>query len=400
MALAADGSNQVGNMQSSDIWDVFYKPDDPAGMWFGFQLARSLAEHRQRVRLFCHDVSGLSVAHADLDPRVLIQNLGSMEILDQRLARTAAAAPNLVQVFDAPAPPPYMARYFSQQSSGGWYSLHAPWHAHEAQSSIQLRGRSQMHRQFDVYLGESPNSAGLIRSSNPPQVLRKGPQALAAARASILSLLGMSSEHLENRTTLYLSAESEVAWAQWLRVLIDADVNHCLFLQHGPLQEKIAPIFSRQPGQPGSSSIGALTVIFLPPLLWALEDEIITVCDYVLTDRDDVTFRAAERGTPAVRAELAPADIVTGQWLMSGAKNGLAAIYRDTAAALSRGANVPASIAAYTARLGDFSQQARELQERGGRATELVSLLLTSSEVGANANVERLFAPTQPNPML
>lgn len=387
-------------MQSSEIWDVFYRPEDPADLWFAFQLARSLAEHRQRVRLFCHDVAALSVAHADLDPRVLIQNLGHVEILDQRLARTAAASPNLVQVFDAPAPAPYMARYFSQQSGGGWYALHPPWHPQPGQAAIQLRSQSQMHRQFDVYLGDSDYAAGLIRSTQHQPLLRRGPQPLAAARASIFSLLGLSPEHLESRTTAFLSAGASVAWAQWLRVLIDADTSHCLFVEHGPLQEKIAPIFSRQPGQPGSSAIGALTVVFLPPLLWALVDEIIAVSDYVVTDRDDVAFRAGERGTPAIRVDTTVAPAAAGEWMLSGAPAALAAVYRETAAALGRGAGVPASIAAYLARLAEFGQQARQLQERMGRASELVSLLLTSNKVSPNASVEHLFAPTQPNPML
>lgn len=386
-------------MQSADIWDIFYRPDDPADLWFAFQLARALAEQRQRVRLFCHDVGALSVAHADLDPSVLIQNLGQVEILDQRLARTAAASPNLVQVFDATAPAPYMARYFSQQSGGGWYTLHAPWQSQPGTSAIQLRTQSQMHRQFDVYLGDSAYAAGLIRSSHHQPVLRRGAQPMAAARASMFSLLGLSPEHLESRTTAFLSAGTGIAWAQWLRILIDAEASHCLFVEHGPLQEAIAPIFSRQPGQPGSSTIGALTVVFLPPLLWALVDEIIAVSDYVVTDRDDVAFRAAERGTAAVRAEATPAHAATGTWMLAGGDPALATVYRDVAAALGRGSGVPASIAAYLAHLGGFTQHARHLQERLGRASDLVSLLLTSNQVGPNASVEHLFAPTQPNAM-
>lgn len=387
-------------MQSADIWDVFYRPDDPADLWFAFQLARSLAEHRQRVRLFCHDIAALSVAHTDLDPRVLIQNLGHIEILDQRLARTAAASPNLVQIFDGTAPAPYMARYFSQQSGGGWYTLHAPWHAQPGQTAIQLRTQSQMHRQFDVYLGDGAYSAGLIRSTHHQPVLRRGPQPMAAARASMFSLLGLSPEHLETRTTAFLSAGPGIAWAQWLRGLIDADTSHCLFIEHGALQEQAAPIFSRQPGQPGTSTIGALTIVFLPPLLWALVDEIIAVSDYVVTDRDDVAFRAAERGTAAIRTEASEAQAATGHWMFAGADPALTSVYSGVASALGRGTGVAASIAAYVARLGEFTQQARQLQERVGRASDLASLLLTSNQVGPNASVEHLFAQTQPNSLL
>jgi hypothetical protein len=293
-----------------------------------------------------------------------------------------------------------MARYFSQQSGGGWYTLHAPWHAQPGPAAIQLRAQSQMHRQFDVYLGDTAYSAGLIRSTHHQPVLRRGPQPLAAARASMFSLLGLSPEHLESRTTAFLSASAGIAWAQWLRVLIDADTSHCLFIEHGPLQDKIAPIFSRQPGQPGSSSIGALTVVFLPPLLWALVDEIIAVSDYVVTDRDDVAFRAAERGTAALRTDIAAPHAAAGQWMCTGAEPSLTAAYREAAVALGRGTGVPASISAYLSRLADFMQHARHLQERIGRASELASLLLTSNQVGPNASVEHLFAPTQPNPML
>ncbi|HEV6965548.1 MULTISPECIES: elongation factor P maturation arginine rhamnosyltransferase EarP [Roseateles] len=387
-------------MDSADIWDIFYRPDDLAGMWFGFQLARSLGEQRQRVRLYCHDIQTLSVAHVNLDPRVLIQHLGSVEILDQRLARTIAAAPNLIEIFDGAPPAPYMARFFSMQSGGNWYSLHAPWSRRDVPTAIQLRTQSQTHRQFDVNLGDSSQSAGLIRSVGQPHVLRTSPQSLLAARASILSLLGLSSDLLEADRTLYVSASAGIAWPQWLRALIESETSHCLFVEHGELQEKIAPIFSRVPGQPGTSSIGALTVVFLPPLLWALVDEIINICDLVLTDRDDVAFRAAERGTPSVRAQAAPTDTDMAHWLFPEPSSNLAECYRGAAAALGTGRGVPENLDAFMARLEDFKAHARQVQARVGRASDLVALLLTSSEISTASNVERLFAPTQPNPML
>lgn len=387
-------------MDSAEIWDIFYRPTDAAGMWFGFQLARALGEHRQRVRLYCDDIKALSVAHVNLDPNVLIQNLGNVEVLDYRLARSITAATNLVEVFDATPPAPYMARYFSQQSSGSWFSLHAPWSTAEKQNAIQLRSQSQIHRQFDVHLGDTANSAGLIRSTGQMHVLRSSPQSLTAARASILSLLGMSAALLECQRTAFVSASANIAWPQWLHSLIESDITHCLFIEHGELQEKLAPIFSRVPGQPGTSSIGALTVVFLPPLLWALVDEIIAVTDFVLTDRDDVAFRAAERGTPALRCQTVKGKPSMGAWMCEDASPILRDCYRGAAISLADGFQVSENIGLFLARLDEFQRHAGQLQGRIARASELVALLLTSSEISTATNVERLFAPTQPNDSL
>jgi hypothetical protein len=387
-------------LEITDIWDIFYRPNDPAGMWFGFQLARMLGEHHQRVRFYCHDVKALSVAHVNLDPTVLIQNLGNVEILDHRLARTVSAAVNLVEIFNGVPPAPYMARYFSQQTSGNWFSLHAPWSAVDAPMAIQLRSQSQMHRQFDVHLGDSPKRAGHICSSPQLQVLRTSPQSLIAARASILNLLGLSADLMEAERILYVSADARVAVQPWLQSLMETETSHCLFVEHGELQDKIAPIFSRVPGQPGTSTVGSLTVVFLPPLLWALGDEIIASCDCVLTDRDDVAVRAAERGVPALRSQ--PADTVGDvvPWMFPDAGPKLANCYRNAATALGEGPQVVERLTAFMAQLEDFRHMARQLQTRISRAGDLASLLLTSSEIGPAASVERLFAPTQPNNIL
>lgn len=109
-----------------------------------------------RVRLFCHDVPALSVAQAHLDPRVVIQHLGQVEVLDHRLARNVGAARNLVDLFGAVPPAAYMARYFSQPTSGNRYSLHAPWSTQDAGTPILLRSQTQTHRHFDLHLGDSP----------------------------------------------------------------------------------------------------------------------------------------------------------------------------------------------------------------------------------------------------
>lgn len=387
-------------MDNAELWDIFYRPQDPAGMWFGFQLARTLAEHRQRVRLYCDDIKALSVAHVNLDPHVFVQNLGHVEILDSRLARSISAAHNLVEVFDATPPAPYMARYFSQAGSGSWFTLLAPWGSTRQSTAIQVRNKSQIHRQFDVQLGDTPNSAGLIRSTSPFQVQRSAPASMQAARASILSLLGLSTSILECQRTAFVGAGSAIAWPHWIRQLIESDVTHCLFIEHGDLQEKLAPIFSRPPGQPGTSSIGALTVVFLPPLLWALVDEIIGVADFIVTDRDDVAFRAAERGTPVLRAQPAAGKADIGHWLCEGASPLLKDCYRGAASALSDGFQVAENVGHFLARLDEFQRHAAQLQKRISRAAEVIALLLTSSEIATAAHVERLFAPTQPNESL
>jgi len=386
-------------MDSADIWDIFYRPGDTSGLWFAFQLARALGDHRQRVRLFCDDVPALSVAHVKLNPDVLIQDLGHVEILDYRLASNVGAANNLIEVFDT-APPAYVERYRQRRGPGNWYTLHAPWQPLVAHTAIQLHEPGESDRHFDVQLGDTSKSAGLIRSAGPAHILRSGPQALAAARASILSLLGLSDELLDGNRTLCLSASTDIAWSKWVHVLIDADTPHCLFIEDGPLQDRIAGVFARVPGQPGASTIGALTAVFLPPLLWAVVDEIISVSDLVLTDRVDIAFRAAERGIPTINAQREGADADMRRWLFSTGNASLAGCYTAAALALGKGERVPDSMLAYLNSLDEFHQHARQLQDRIGRASDLVSLMLTASEVRTAATIELLFAPTRPNPML
>ncbi len=379
---------------------LFYAADDTCGPWFGLQLARGLAEHRMRVRLFCHDVPALSVAQAHLDPRVVIQHLGHVEVLDHRLARNIGAARNLVDLFGATPPAAYMARYFSQPSSGNRYSLHAPWSAQAAGTPILLRSQTQTHRHFDLHLGDSPQTAGLIRNFGHSHLLRNSPQSTLAARASLLSLLGLPSDLISGERSLYLSASPAIAWPKWLQSLIEGETTHCLFIEHGELQQHIAPIFSRVPGQPGTSSLGGLTVVFLPPLLWALEDEVLALSDLVLTDRTDVAFRAAERGIPAICARLGALDADLTDWSFGRANTALADVYRQAANSFGSGRSLVESFEAVMARLSDFKAHARQLQTRIGRAPDLVSMMLTSSDISSATHVERLFAPTEPNPML
>lgn len=364
------------------------------------QLAQALAEHRLRVRLFCHDVPALSISQANLDPRVVIQSLGHVEVLDHRLARNVAAARNLVDLFGATPPAAYMGRYFAMAASGNRYSLHAPWAERQPTAPISLRSQTQTHRHFDLHLGDSPQSAGLIRTGGPSHGMRHGPQASLAARASILGLLGLPNDLAGGERSIFLSASPAIAWPKWLQGLIEGSATHCLFIEDGELQQHIAPIFSRTPGQPGSSTLGSLTVVFLPPLLWTLQDELLALCDIVLTDRDDVAFRAAERGTPAIRARLSSVDADLTQWFFAGAHDHLAEIYRTATASFGVGRLLTQSFEAVMARLGEFKVQARQLQARIGRAPDLVTMMLTSSDIGSAVHVERLFAPTEPNPML
>ncbi len=403
--LTCPGASRAGSSPASPATPVsttyiFYSSDDSCGPWFGLQLARGLAEHRMRVRLFCHDVPALSVAQAHLDPRVVIQHLGQVEVLDHRLARNVGAARNLVDLFGAVPPAAYMARYFSQPTSGNRYSLHAPWSTQDAGTPILLRSQTQTHRHFDLHLGDSPQTAGLIRSFGHSHLLRNSPHSTLAARASLLSLLGLPSDLISGERSLYLSASPSIAWPKWLQSLIEGETTHCLFIEYGELQQHIAPIFSRVPGQPGTSSLGGLTVVFLPPLLWALEDEVLTLSDLVLTDRTDVAFRAAERGTPAIRARLSSVDTDLTDWCFGRTQTALAEVHRQAANSFGSGRSLVESFDAVMARLADFKAHARQLQTRIGRAPDLVSMMLTASDISSATHVERLFAPTEPNPML
>lgn len=384
--------------QRSEIWDLFYPPGDPSGLWFAFQLARSLGEHRQHVRLFCDDVAGLSVVQAHLIPDLLIQVLGQLEIIDIRLAANVAPGHNLLEVFGA-APAPYVARYAAQRRPGSWYVLQPPWADRVGQTAIQLQEPAQGERHFEVQLGDNARSAGLIRSGNASLSLRQGPQALQAARASLTSLLGLSEDILQGGRTVALSAGLQFAWQPLLRAMAEGDEPHCLFIEQGELAWAMAPFLSRQPGQPGASSMGALTAVFLPPLLWALVDEVISVCDVVLTDRVDILFRAVERGTPVVCAQADAQGRGLVSWQFSEARPGVSVCHVALAEALATGHDLAPALSLYMARLEDYQRHAWRLQERINRASDLVSLLLTSSDLPEAASVELLFAPTRPNPM-
>ena len=385
--------------QRSEIWDLFYPPGDPSGLWFAFQLARSLGEHRQHVRLFCDDVAGLSVVQAHLIPDLLIQVVGHVEIIDFRLAANVAPGHNLLEVFGE-APAPYVSRFLAQRGRGSWYSLRPPWSDRIGHSAIQLRDTAEDERHFDVQLGDNARSAGLIRSGSSTLSLRQGPQALQAARSSLMSLLGLSEDLLQGGRTAALSASTKLPWEPLLHALIDGDEPHCLFIEQGALAGAMAPFFSRPAGLPGASTLGGLTAIFLPPLLWALVDEIISVSDTVLTDRVDVLFRAVERGTPAICAQAEGQGAGLGPWLYAEAQAGLSHCHAAAAQALATGAGLPEALGLYLSSLEDYQRHAWRLQERISRASDLVSLLLTSSDVPAAASVELLFAPTRPNPLI
>lgn len=402
MALAMDAKVIRSLMDISDLWDIFYSPYDTAGVWFGLQLALALGERGQRARLYCHDVPALSVAHAHLDPHVLIQTLGRIEILDHRLARNISAGHNLVEIGNAVLPSAYMSRFFSLQAGGNRFSLRMPGSDAPGAAPIQLRAQSPSHRHFDVRLGHGPQAAGLIRSVSQAPVLRPGPQATLAARASLLHLLGLPTDLLESDRTLYLGAAEAPVWTAWLQGLVDGDASTCVFVEHGPLQEQIAPVFSRIPGQPGTSAMGALRLVCLPPLLWSMVDELVTVSDLVLTDRDDLALRAAERGTPALRsssraaATAATTDFADlADWLFGSDSSPLATCYRQAAAAFGTGADVMAHYRALMTQLEDLQTHVRGLAARFGQAPDLVALLLTTAGLSSGQPVERLFAPTQ-----
>lgn len=384
-------------MDISDLWDIFYSPYDTAGVWFGLQLALGLGERGQRARLYCHDVPALSVAHAHLDPHVLIQTLGRIEILDHRLARNISAGHNLVEIGSAVPPSAYMSRFFSLQGGGNRFSLRLPGTEATGATPIQLRTQSPSHRHFDLRLGHAPQAAGLIRSVSQAPVLRPGPQATLAARASLLHLLGLPTDLLESDRTLYLGAAEAPVWTAWLQGLVDGDASTCVFVEHGALQEQISPVFSRIPGQPGTSAMGALRLVCLPPLLWSMVDELITVSDLVLTDRDDLALRAAERGTPALRSRSAAAATDLADWLFGSDASPLATCYRQAAAAFGTGADVRTHYRALMAQLEDLQAHVRGLAARFGQAPDLVALLLTTAGLSSGQPVERLFAPTQPD---
>lgn len=374
-------------MDNPVVWDIFYKPGDPSGLWFACQLAHALGAREQRVRLFCHDVPGLAASHGALDAQVLLQNLGNLEILDLRLARSVAASPNLIEVFGARPPADYMARYFSQSRGGSWYTLHSPWQRCEVQTPIRVSSQSQAHRQFDVFMGELPDRAGLIHGAG-------------GVKSGVPCVPGISPDLLARPGSVYLGAAGATASSAWVRSLIDDATRRCIFVEQGAALDQLAPILSAGRPQPGPCTLGSLTLIGLPPLPWHQLDGILGSCDLVLTDRMDLAFRAAERGVPVVVARALPDGEDVNMWTLRGADAALVACHQHAAKALSTGANAQKAVADYLARLGNFRQQARQLGHRIAAAPELVELLLASSEISLTDHVERLFAPTEPNPMV
>lgn len=374
-------------MDNPVVWDIFYKPGDPAGLWFAFQLARGLGLREQRVRLFCHGVPGLAAGHGALDAQVLLQTLGTVDILDGRLARSVAASPNLIEVFGARPPADYMARYFSQSRGGSWYTLHPPWQRCEVQTPIRVSSQSQAHRQFDVFLGETPDRAGLIHTAG-------------GVDSPIPVVPGISPELLARPGSVYLGAAGDTASSAWVRSLVDDATRRCMFIEHGAALDHLAPILAAARQQPGPCTLGSLTLIGLPPLPWHLLDGILGACDFALTDRVDLAFRAAERGVSAVVASSQADGEGLSSWTLRGAEVSLQTCHQHAATALANGVNAQPAVADYLARLGDFRQQSRHMCHRISAAPSVVELLLASSEISMTDHVERLFAPTEPNPMV
>lgn len=385
---------------SSTAWDVWCSKEDPGSLWLGYHIARALTHHRESARLITDDLQELSAGLQNIDPSLWLQSHDAGIIVDERISGFISPSPNLVQVFNTPVSKGYIRRFISQESHGNWFNVVPPWQRIEQDQPVASIEKTSSYRRLFVRMGDMPQSAGYARHYAAP-VVSRGPGAwLRRARSGILNLLGVQQEVLDHENFYVLTGEVPVSLDGVIEKLSASGTRACIFVLPGDLQH-LPNSTMLSPENVGSHSVGSLTVVFLPQIMWHVVDELIELADLVLTTRADMAMRAAECGTPVILgadvARLAP---VLG-WYAPSLSAGQRRIYTQVATWLGGHNNVfNTSWFEVEGFLPGLRNSAIAIQERISASPDLADVLLAFSTRGGSPKLEMLFAPTMPNEFL
>ena len=377
-------------------WDILCSREDPDSLWFGYHLARTFAERQQTVRLFTDEIRALSIAQREVDPRLWMQTHASFQLVDRRLARFAAPANHLLQVFDTPVSRAYLGRFISQSRHGYWFQVRGPWHAQAAESAIALLEATSSYHRYAATIGDTPAGAGYVKPQSYPFHDRRSRAWAQHARSGLINLLGLPQALADHETGLFVDGRIMCPFEPWVRALVESEIPLCLFIGAGPLQEQLAGHLQLEAGVPAVARCGAASIVFLPPLVWFMEDEFMATSDVVFAGSGQVALRASERGTPVLLGTEPAADAAFLQWYARDTRDELVHAMGAMAESLRTGRYASAAWGRYLSRRTEFRALAAANQARIAQGPELADVLLASLLLESVDRVDRSFAPTQP----
>jgi hypothetical protein len=150
------------------------------------------------------------------------------------------------------------------------------------------------------------------------------------------------------------------------------------------------------PAQEGPVVIhGALTLVFLPPIPWHVQDELTWMSDLVVTDRRDYMMRALGSGCPLLWSGAPAHDLLS--WYLAEARGAERIATTSMFEALETGTGVSEAWHWYRNRLWPNVQSlAEQVSQRIRQAPHLADALHTGETLGDMRNVSKLFVPTVP----
>ena len=379
-------------------WDVFASCSASGSLWTAYQLARSLAQRRQSVRLFVDDVSQVAIALADVDPALWVQNYQGLELCDVRFAAVCATSRHMVQVFGSRVPTEYLSRFAAHGSGKQWIQLERPDSVRPSKEVLNVAEETSTFVRYTARIGDLPTGVGHIKPHLAPVTMRNmrsGPR----ARAALFGCYGLPESLVaDGAMAVYLAAYPSTRIGPWLKQFQASDRPVCVFVHDGDLQARVSKMAARPSAKDTVLRFGSLTLVFLTPMRWFLEDELIWTSDLVMTDQADKAYRAVMCGTPLIWGGSDPGNTNFVDWCMPRAaattRNAVAAAFD----ALATADGVPEAWQSFHGpHWQDVVALAKNTGERIERSPELAAVLLASLAQRNPESIERQFSPTLPN---
>lgn len=378
-------------------WDVFSARSQPGSLWFAYQLARSLSDRGQMVRLFSDQLEDLTVCVPDVDPNLWIQPHKGFEIADWRVAQLSVVSRHVVQIFDSQIPLPYWDRLESQPMPTCSVQIVSHGSEREPTNPITALERSGSCTSFLAQIGDLPRKAGYIKFGRRGPVMRqlwKKPD----VRKGMFSALGLPDTVADDKLTVYFDVRDSGPLAPWVDCWNAGRQQVCVFVDAELLQTEPAVFATAQAGEHGIYQRGGVTLVSLPPRRWFLTDELIWACDVVMTTRDDIAARATESGTPVIWG--ADDDSAFFDWYAPNATEVARRTVVDAFDALTTGKNIEWAWACYTARWDEVRTLAGQASQRIQRAPDMADILISGVAEAQRETVGRMFSPTVPGEVL
>lgn len=385
-------------MDNTD-WDLFTSSRTPSSLWFGYQLARSLADRGRPVRLFTDEIASLAHAVSGVDPSRWNQAHQGFQIIDRRIAEIMPIAPVAVRMLDAPIPRAYRARLAAHP--GPTRCVHVVTHAEldtepGGSSALMPLGQEGHCTQLEIQFGDAPLKGGYVKH-------RRGPASLQPARGQpgaltgLLQSLGLRTDLVDGKLSVFFAVRPPYPVGPMLECLASAPEPVCLFMD--PLSWQWAasqltlPWVREADGAAERLTHGALTIVPLPDWRWYMTDALISAVDLVMTTEEDVSTRTTASGVPII---CSCNDMGFFNWYALDSGPVIRRTLADVFNGLATGQDVKSAWTLYRARWDDMRALAGRVAQRVHRAPDLADVLMAHLGDSSAADVARQFAPTQP----